>query len=160
VRHAFVPALVIAIWAAVPAAGTPADQKAIRSRHQALVGALNRKDLKAARTYYAPDYRAEVAGAVVGLNRHLASLSEMSSGGAGVTRRATLERIVVRGAAATAVENAVITMNLPGGVTQKIPAQRSRQGWKKIGGVWKLAWEQALVTPAAAPAKPAPKPKR
>jgi ketosteroid isomerase-like protein len=147
-----------ALWAAAgPVSASPAEQNAIRARHKALVAALNRKDLKSARAYYTPDFRAEVGGGLVNLNQHLASLSSMTQGGMGFTLTASLSSIKVARGSAEAVETAEVTFKLPDGASQKLPAQQTRQGWRKVKGAWKLAWEQALVT-AASPAPEKPKP--
>ena len=132
------------------------------ARHRGLIAALNRGDLKALRTFYTPDYRAEGPSGSHNLDQQITSVGQILKEGAKLTARASLEKLDVKGHTASAVEVADVTLTLPNGHLDR-NRQRSQQRWKRVGGQWKLAWEKSLEIkrdpPAARPpAKPRPGP--
>ena len=122
--------------------GVSADtaEQELKARHQALFAAYNKRDLKALRTFYAPDYRFEESPRrKIPLDDYLSGLESMFK----VLPKpgkdaAPLTRMVIKKDTATTVEKRVVQD--PSGKLSE-PAFTA-QTWKKIGGVWKLTLEK------------------
>jgi ketosteroid isomerase-like protein len=130
-------------------------EQQVTARHRGLIAALNRGDLKALRTFYSPDYRAEGPSGSHNLDQQISSLGQILKEGAKLNARASLEKLAVKGDTATAVEVADVTLTLPNGHVDR-SRQRSQQRWKRAGGVWKLAWEKSLEIKRDPPAPRTP----
>ena len=130
-------------------AGTP--EQDLKARHQAIIAAYNRRDVKALRPLFAPGYRYEErTGHKVPLDKYLQGFEAMFKMLPKPGKdSATLTQVSIKGNTATAVE-----LRMVQGFTGKTsgPA-RTAQTWKKIGGVWKLALEKEMKEDTAAPAR-------
>ena len=115
-------------------------EQELKRRHQALLAAYNKRDLKALRTFYAPSYRYEEAtGHKIPLPKYLSGLELMFKSLPKPGKdTATLSRIIIKKNSATALEKRMV-QGLSGKVSG--PAYTA-QTWKKIGGLWKLAGEK------------------
>jgi len=132
-------ALVPALTVVQGASANPAEQE-LKARHQALLAAYNKRDLKTVRTFYAPDYRfQESATRAVPMDKYVSGLGEMFK----ILPKpgkdsATLTRITINKDSATAVERRLVQ-----DPTGKLSEPTfTAQTWKKVGGVWKLTLEK------------------
>lgn len=142
-RNTLIFAAACAVWAAGAAAAAPKEEAALRARHQALYRTLARQDFKALRGFYMPGYTAEAKGKKVKLNDSLRMMEQVFKSGIRIQMRAALTDVVIKGDTATALEIADLHFTAADGTGATQQRQRSRQGWKKDRGLWKLAWEKS-----------------
>ncbi|MCC6730953.1 MAG: DUF4440 domain-containing protein [Chthonomonadales bacterium] len=148
-RRLALAAVLVAIWAAAPAAAAPSLKARIQKRYDALNAAARKKDLKGLLAFYTPDYRAtDTRGRTTSLATLRKQVAQMLGSTESLSGATRVLRVQAAGGGAVVVADGLsrIVYRDPksGRKTVLVARTTDRDTWVRVRGTWRIRATRSL----------------